>query len=450
MSVRTERGDWNRVAIAAVVLLVFAFIFGGASRLHELRLALVQLASLPLLVMTLNALAVPGAQRPSQLAGFILLGVVLIPVLQLVPLPPAIWTALPGRQDASLALELAGIRPGWAPLTLTPDKTWRSLLSLPPPAAIFLGVWLCRHSVRLRLVQGVVIFAAASIAFGAAQVASGASPLYLWPTTDAGSVTGFFANRNHLATLVLISLPFAAVLAARGLRRDRPEERLTLWLAVLHIGLAILALGVIRSRTGILLVPFVLIASLLAAWIGAGRGRPKAAVLAIGGAATVAVVVVCLFALGPLMNRFEIGAGEGRFENWPLVLQAANNYLPTGSGLGSFDPVFRSVEPLERLDSTFFNQAHNDYLEILLETGWFGTGLLVAFLIWFSRRTWSAWRGGSSTEQDLKRAASIAIGVVLAHSAVDYPIRTLTIAVVFAMCCAILEVPRSNHRAGSE
>lgn len=437
---KIDRTEWTNIAIAAVALLCVTFAFGGASRLNEMRLALVHLASLPLLVLALKRLASPGVTRPTRLAALILSGLVLIPLLQLLPLPAALWTRLPGRQEMVLALNLAEVGASWAPLSLTPEKTWRSLLSLMPPIALFLGVLLCRPSVRLRFAQGLLVFATASIILGAIQTAAGSTPVYLWPTTDAGSVTGFFANRNHLATLVLLSLPFASIMAARSLRRGQQQQQLTLWLAILFVGLAIVAIGVIRSRMGVVLVVPVLGASIIAAWVGAGRGRPKPQILAIAAVAAVAVGVICVFALTPLLTRFDSGASEGRFENWPLILEAANQYLPFGSGLGSFDAVFRSVEPLARLDGTFFNQAHNDYLESWLETGWAGAGLVVAFLVWFGRRTWTAWRSPASTEYDLQRAASIAIGVVLIHSAVDYPIRTVTIAVLFAMCCAILEL----------
>ena len=42
-------------------------------------------------------------------------------------------------------------------------------------------------------------------------------------------------------------------------------------------------------------------------------------------------------------------------------------------------------------------------------------------------------------ERDLQRAASIGLFVMLAHSAVDYPLRTATLACLFALCAAILE-----------
>ncbi len=101
--------------------------------------------------------------------------------------------------------------------------------------------------------------------------------------------------------------------------------------------------------------------------------------------------------------------------------------------------MFRSVEPLEKLDATFFNHAHNEYLETWLEAGWPGAALILAFLVWYGRRLWAAWKAGPSRERDLQRAASIALLAMLVHSAVDYPLRTATLAVLFALCAAILE-----------
>lgn len=434
-----------------VVLLAFSFFLGGASRLHELRLALVELAALPLLIVGASAFFNPASVVRHRLA-FSLAGLVAaLPLIQLAPLPPQIWTGLPGRDQAALALQLADITPGWGSLSLTPDRTWRSFLALIPPIAIFLAVLTIRREFRLRLIHLILTLTIVGVLLGVAQLASG-ERLYPWETTSAGSVVGFFANRNHMATLCLMGLPFAAVLGARVLRHDgRPGHR-TLWLSILFIGLIIVALGIIRSRAGVILLVPTFGASMLAAWVASGRGRPKPLLLALLGGGAVAAMLVAVFALGPLLARFDTGgAPEGRFENWPTVLEAANSYLPLGSGLGSFDAVYRSVEPLERLDATHFNQAHNDYLESWLETGWLGAGLLGVFLLWYSRRTWQAWRARPGTDRDLQRAASIAVGVVLLHSAADYPLRTLTIATLFALYCGYLELAaRSDHELAAQ
>jgi O-antigen ligase len=188
--------------------------------------------------------------------------------------------------------------------------------------------------------------------------------------------------------------------------------------------------------------------SLLAAWIAAGRGRPGPGLLVLVGAVGAALTAVAVLALPPILQRFDTDNQlEGRSDRWPLVAETAQTYLPLGSGIGSFDSVYRSVEPLEELDSTFFNQAHNEYLETWLEAGWLGIGLVLAFLVWYFRRSWTAWKAPPSREADLQRAASIGIGVLILHSVGDYPLRTVTLTVVFALCCGLLELARRSDPA---
>lgn len=427
----------DAVVIAAGFLLVVALLFGGASRQHELRLAVVELAALPLAVLALHNLARRGdlaAHRFSLTLAAALAG---LPLIQLLPLPPALWTALPGRDPSALALDLLGLAPSWLPISLTPDKTWASFLALLPPLAMFLGLLAMPARARVLMVYGLLAGTLAAILLGTAQLASGGERLYLWATVQAGTMAGFFANRNHLATLCLIAMPFATVVGVSAWRRGR---RMPLWFAILFIALTAVALAAIRSRAGIILFGPILCGSVLTAWVSAGRGRPGPQILALIGGTAMAVTAVGVFAAAPLLERFDSGGTpEGRFENWPVVAEAAQTYLPLGSGVGSFDSVYRSVEPIERLDATYFNQAHNDYLETWLEAGWPGAALIIAFVIWFGRRTWSAWRAEASTQHDLQRASTIAITAILLHTTVDYPLRTAAIATIFALCCAVLE-----------
>lgn len=447
ISGETRRKD---LAIAAFALLLVAFVAGGASQRNELRLAVTELAALPLLVIALGELT-RSANRVSPLALGITVALIALPLLQLIPLPIALWAGLPGRDQAALALDIAGARPSWVPLSLAPEETWRSFLALVPPVAMLCGVMVGAPTFRLRTVQLLLVLLAGSLIIAGLQALLGGQALRIWPTTTTGTIVGLFANRNHLATLCVLSLPFAAVIAGRALRHAG-AGKVTFWLSIALIGSTILALAVIRSRMGLMLLVPCLGASLLAAWISTGRGRPGQLYLGLIGGVVAAVTAAAIIALPPLLERFDSsGPKEGRFENWPTVLEAAGAHLPLGSGLGSFDAVYRSVEPLVRLDETYFNQAHNDYLETWLEAGWPGAILIAAFLVWFTRRTWTAWRGKNCTARDLQMAASIAIGVVLLHSFVDYPLRTETIAVIFAICCGLLETAawREQH-SGSD
>jgi len=424
-------------------------VFGGASREHALRLALVELSALPALVFGLLALADGDSLRRHRFALALLGSVFLIPLLQLLPLPLSTWSGLPGREQAALALEIAGLAPAWLPISLTPDLTWLSLLALIPPAAMFLVVLRQGFPLGERLIRVALGFAVLSILLAFGQAIIGTRDLFVWAANDVGEVPGLFANRNHLATLCLISLPFACVLGARPLRESGRDQK-PLWLAALFVFMVVLALGVIRSRAGVVLMGPVLAVSLAAGWLASGRGLPRRRLVAGAGLAAVSLLVVAAFLALPVVDRFDPStSSELRFENWPLVLRAADAHLPLGGGIGSFDAVFRSVEPLSQLDATFFNHAHNDYLETLLEAGWLGAAAIVGFLVWFGRRGWRAWRSGAGRAHDLQRAASVAILVMLLHSAADYPLRTETLMVLFALFAALLELQPTSLRRRS-
>jgi O-antigen ligase len=431
---------WNTTAFAVVFFVVSVFLFGGASQLNQLRLMVVELAALPLLVLAAGRFA-DGAflERHGFLLG-LLAATLALPLLQILPLPPGLWSSLPGREPLTQALSLAGTAPGWTALSMTPELTWRAFLALIPPTAILLFALGADARRRDGLVILFVLGALASLGLGFIQMLSGSGRLYLWTDQGTRTVAGFFANRNHLATLCLVSLPFAATLITTAVRRGEPFRRPRFWLGLVFVPIGLIGLAAIQSRAGIVLILPVLVATLAAAWIADGRRKPNRAVTVVAALIGLLLLIIAVIAAPPLIARFtEAGSYDARLLAWGIVGEAAGTYLPVGSGIGSFDAIYRSVEPLATLDPLFFNHAHNEFLEMWLETGWPGAGLFIAFLIWFGRRSVQVWRASASDSGDLQRAASIALLAMVLHSGVDYPLRTETMAVLFALCCAILE-----------
>ncbi len=80
------------------------------------------------------------------------------------------------------------------------------------------------------------------------------------------------------------------------------------------------------------------------------------------------------------------------------------------------------------------NHAHNDYLELLLETGLPGLLLMLAFLGWFVFQTTRVWR--SPFASLFAKAATIAAAAILVHSIVDYPLRTAGIVAISRLASA--------------
>jgi O-antigen ligase len=418
--------------LLTAMLIAAATLLGGASRENSLRLAAVELCALPLAMVGVRSLPWDPAEESSVggVAPTLLALIVAVPLLQLVPLPPNIWAALPGQGPRLEALHLANLSATWQPLSLSPGETGRAALALIPPAATLLATASIGRGQTRSLAWLWIALAVAGLVLGLAQVAGVG---YLYRTTNTGSLVGLFANRNHEAGFLLSLLPVAAALTtSRAESQVGGAER---WLPWLFIAISIVALGVIRSRAGVILVAPAAIAAVAVAWRGRG-GRagacPLSAAFAAIGLAAGAVVV---FALPPIIARFHGQASrEFRFEAWPEVVAAARHHLPLGSGLGSFDRVFEAVEPLQLVGPTYFNHAHNDYLELWLETGWLGAALFALFLSWFLPVACRAWRCGTALDQ----AASAAILLLMAQSTVDYPLRTETLAVFFAFCCALL------------
>jgi O-antigen ligase len=125
-----------------------------------------------------------------------------------------------------------------------------------------------------------------------------------------------------------------------------------------------------------------------------------------------------------------------RAEIMGRTLDAATDFMPFGSGLGTFRPVYRLYENHDTIERTYVNHAHNDYLELALEMGVAGVILMALFLAWWAVAVWRAWRSGDAGPY--ARAASIASAAILVHSLVDFPLRTAAISTAFAMCLALL------------
>ncbi|MBC6980481.1 O-antigen ligase family protein [Caulobacter sp. 17J80-11] len=428
----------------AFVLLALSVVLGGASRENALPLALVELAATPLLVIAGRRLIASGAWREHKFPLALLAGLVAVPLLQLLPLPFGLWRQLPGRAPVAAVADLAGAAPAWATFSLTPEATWRAVLALIPPAAMFLAALTVSSDARRRMAVGYLLAAILSLLLGALQLLGGVDgPFYPYASTNYGSAVGLFANRNHLAALLVASLPLAGVFVGEALSSRRRDRSLRMVLAGLFYLLVLVGIASVRSRAGILLAGPALVASLLIVWRTTGARRTTPAVLGVAGVSAAALAAVALFALNPILARFDEQGPEGRFETWPTITQAADAHLPLGAGVGAFDVVYRTVEPLESVGETFLNHAHNDFLETWLETGWLGAAVLAGFVAWWAKRSWRAWTADGG---DLARAASAAIALLLLHSAADYPLRTETLAVFLAFCCAVLERGGARQR----
>ncbi|MEG3089577.1 O-antigen ligase family protein [Sphingomonas sp. PB4P5] len=434
-----------RHAIVPVYLLA-CLLLGGASAAGFIANLSLQLAALPLIAWSLWQLINTGFAPQVRSALILLALLVAIALLQLVPLPPAIWTHLPGRTPVIEGYRLLGTPLPWLPLTLAPEATLASLLWLLPAIATFLGI-VALGAFRPRSIAGVIVAVTLiSVLIGTIQVIGGADSAYFYEITNYGSAVGFFANSNHSATLLLVCIPFLAALQSAVLRRrgsPRTASAVRLLVGAIY---AVIVVGLLMngSQAGLgLLLPVA-----LGTWLTFGRPRRalRRALAIFTVAATAAVIL--LVVIGPFGNNL---FGEqtdhveiSRQTSFALTFRAARDYLPIGSGLGSFQPVYHTQEPLASVTSTYMNHAHNDWLELLLETGVPGIALAALVLFWGARRARTIWR--AEDRDQFAQAAVIAATAILLHSLVDYPLRTAALSAVFAACIALIAGARPHVR----
>lgn len=430
--------------------LGLCLLFGGSTSGGAVGAAALQLTGVALLVLVLvsgRSLKIVRTERHLVLLGS---GVLLIGLAQLVPLPPSLWARLGGRDEVAHGFALLNASPPWLPLSLWPAATVSALVALIPPlAAVVLIVFGGSGSLR-PFAWSLIALTAVSFLIGFVQLAGGQqSPFYFYRITNRDQLVGFFANSNHLATLGVMALPFLAALAARDSDPKREIARSAGKWAALACLAGFIILGVVADGSFAGLV--MLLPSIAGGFVILRTERARIALPVIAGLIVVSAAIFVLIAFySPLVNGFgatDLGVGaQSRAEIFTKTIAAITAFFPVGSGLGSFLLVYPPFAESTAATSVYVNHAHSDVLEFLLEAGAPGAVLLALFLIWWVRQAFFAWRDGGPRAR-FARAASVASALMMAHSLVDYPLRTTAVAMLFAACCAMVARPLSTVTA---
>lgn len=432
-------GFWT---LAAAIYLVACLLLGGASAAGVAANAFLQLVGLGLILALLwqREFTPPdGARGPLWIGGALLL----VGLLSLLPL--GLGSGLPLRAEVIEAFRLIGTTPPSLSASLAPSWTLTSLLHLLPAAAIFLLVLRLPNDERRRLPTVLLAVAGVSVVLGAFQLLGGPdSPLRLYEVTNRTSPVGFFANANHEATLLLCALPLTAVIAGRMATRRSRSKRSGGAIVSVAVAIFIMAgIAISGSSAGYgLALPaatasFLIYRRTVAGRVGAGWW---------GALGALALLFAFAGLQGPLAKEnFEadltnLTHPSSRAAMTSTTVEIIKDSFPVGTGLGTFSTVYRRYEDPSRVTKTFANHAHNEYVEAVLELGAAGLLLILAFLLWWGRRSYQAWTRDFEGAA-LARAGSVMIGIVLAHSIVDYPIRTAAIVAVFALGCALMVPP---------
>ena len=415
-------------------MLVFAPLFQGGNRPMPL-LVLEGAALAALVALAWSREVVPvwrGLAAPVRWGLALLLAV---PLAQLVPLPPQWWAALPGHGAYADVLQAAGARDQWRPLSVNPAATEYAWLALLPCVAIFFAVQaLARRRVR-SLALVFVAVAACEAVLGILQVGAGrGSMLLLGNPFGGGAATGTYINKNHFAALMAMALPLlVAFWAAEVLppvdthgqpMREHPRHadaklaRRIFWSLLVVLVMAALLFTRSRAGIGLGLAAFAL-TSLALVWNSASVGVR----VLLGCVAFAALLLAAYVGLTPILERFapdELSISyEGRLRIALGAVRGGLDFLPLGSGLGTFGDVYRRYQ--EGGITGFVNHAHNDYAEAFLEMGVAGLAVVALLAVGYLMR-WTdvAGRRRSRSRGYLQVAAGLAVLAVALHGAFDF------------------------------
>lgn len=399
----------------------------------------------------------------------------LLGLLQLTPLPPGLWWALPGHAGyADLLAAVQMPRDLWRPLSLMPDATWLSLLAALPLVAFFLLGQLASRSLLEGLVRVVALSAVAQAVFGLLQVAQFRDLYY--GAQAYGRAIGTYANPNHFASYLGMALPLTLLLLRQALRGDegdgrRPaasaagrkrrsrRERLgqiparqalsvALWSIVLFFQLAgLVASG---SRAGLAVAALAGLGAALL--VPLKRLSPRAWVWRVVGGGAILLVAILSVGAGGLLSR--LGSTVGGDARWPIyqaTWQAALNFFPLGSGMGTYAGVFPQFQP-DTL-AHYVDYAHNDYLQWLVEGGLPLVALAVLAAVSFGDAVRRVFRRLRHNPADplaaLQASAGLGLLAVLLHSLVDFNFRIPANAILACFWAGILLRPRRSRASAN-
>ena len=280
------------------------------------------------------------------------------------------------------------------------------------------------------------VYGGALAAFSLIQGISSNGKLYwLRQPRMGGWIYGPYVNHNHYAGLMELLIPIPLVLSLNRLAADKARAVAGAAAAVM-VGTIFLS----GSRGGMLaiLAELLFLAVLL---VKQKRGMRTAA-----GVGVFLLIVISLPAWvggSELSHRIaSVGAGHSDLSSDVRTninrdgIRMILKRPVLGWGLGTFPVVYPQFRTF--YTNFFVNEAHNDYLQLLIETGLVGFGIMLWLVVTVYTRAlkkiknWSNDVGGA-----VSLACLLGLTGILVHSAVDFNLQIPANAALFYVWCTI-------------
>ncbi|AOG00951.1 O-Antigen ligase family protein [Blastomonas sp. RAC04] len=430
-----QGGARNYEFYILAVLLILVGLLGGSARSDVAGLVVLLPVAISTAFWALTQYSVDELRR----YRWLLIGVcmpLLLAALHLLPLPPEIWRGLPGREIIARIDAFNGVPDLWRPLSISPKDSLYSLFFCFVPLSVFLYVLHLGPAFDRKIAAVLAIIIGLGIVVSILQAVGVSIKLYRYNS----EMSGIFANRNHQAVLLSVSVLFLPFVYQKARHLDQYRIPLIL-AAIVYILLIAVLLLINGSRMG--LITFV-VALVLAPFVDrsilrSGKGHFRKAGGVLIGAAVLAVVTFAVFILFTARDvtfaRIVGGLDSSRLDVWQSIVAALPDVMPWGTGVGTYVAGYQAIEPGALLSPSYSNHAHNDWLELVFTTGVPGLVLAVLAISAYSRG-WMRELSAGRRADPAKRLGLMCLLVLAIASMTDYPLRTPLIAAVAAIAAA--------------
>jgi hypothetical protein len=290
------------------------------------------------------------------------------------------------------------------------------------------------------------------VVLGLAQRFTSAQDIF-WGLETFRGPTFFAVYRYHAnaGAFINLVLPLQVALAVRALRTDGAESARVFWSLGAFVTAAAGFVNVSKAANVICLLLIVA----MAVWFGTNGFRSGGARIWLPVLLSILVVVgvAVSFGLEKTFDRWEnlvgvlnSGAKDSRLQTYEIIVLGA---LPDagwwGFGPGTFEKVFDLYRAA--LGSSLvgrWDKGHSDALQTPMEWGWAGASAWVLLLGGGFFKALVATRGRSD-ESLLAAAAALALGGVMIHALMDFPLQIASIqlfTLVIAGLCWGLPKPK--------
>jgi O-antigen ligase len=419
------------------ILFSLILIFGGAAQFFILNDIISRISALTILALLLSS---NGYKKYTKFT-FIIIIIFLVPILQLIPLPQFLWEFFPSSDYIKSINQATGTIVHWQQISISPTRTLDSILFLIIPLAAFLLGYDADRNLQFKIVQAVLFVSIVGVLIGYIQITYGdESNFYFYEVTNFGSIVGFFANRNHHGVFLAIS----TLLIIPLIKVKYGHSKLYFFIGVLINILLMITIILTESRMATLIGFACLIITLfqtkdLIKTSNIEYNKNNAAVILTFISSFLIIIYLMLMIFGPTADRFIRLANEefNRSDVYPIIFSAWKDFWLFGSGLGSFEWVAPQYEMQDNITYAYWNHAHNDFAQILIELGIFGLFIILLFSYIYAKFVIRFFKSSCGVNS-IEFSGLVILGALALHSIVDYPLRTPALSALFFFVAGLL------------